>query len=105
LSRGQWGAVGASTPFLRPLFMASSKATKHGFGTALVGSSASGSGEVTVCSGSEVTVWPVEWVCSTAVRRESRYSLLCKDNIPCNNVYIIKTLVFCIHILAVCMTT
>jgi hypothetical protein len=49
--------VGTSTPFLRPLFMASSKATKHGFGTALVGSSASGSGEVTACSGSEVACW------------------------------------------------
>jgi hypothetical protein len=48
---------------------------------------------------------PVGWVCSTAARRESRYSLLCKDNISCNNVYIIKTLVFCIHILAICMTT
>jgi hypothetical protein len=48
---------------------------------------------------------PVGWVCSTAIRWESRYSLLCKDNISCNNVYIIKTLVFCIHILAVCMTT
>jgi hypothetical protein len=44
-------------------------------------------------------------VCSTAARWESRYSLLCKDNISCNNVYIIKTLVFCIHILAICMTT
>jgi hypothetical protein len=51
--------VGASTPFLRPLFMASSKAIKHGFGTALVGSSASGSGsgEVTACSDSEVACW------------------------------------------------
>jgi hypothetical protein len=35
--------------------------------------------------------------------RESTKSS-CKDNIPCNKVYIIKTLVFCIHILAVCMT-
>jgi hypothetical protein len=32
-------------------------------------------------------------------------SILCKDNISCNNVYIIKTLVFCVYILAVCMTT
>jgi hypothetical protein len=48
---------------------------------------------------------PVGLVCSAAARWESRYSLLCKDNISCNNVYIIKTLVFCIHILAVCMTT
>jgi hypothetical protein len=30
---------------------------------------------------------------------------ICKDNILCNNVYKIKTLVFYIHILAVCMTT
>jgi hypothetical protein len=32
-------------------------------------------------------------------------SLLCKDNIPCNKVYIIKTSVFCIHILVIYMTT
>jgi hypothetical protein len=44
-------------------------------------------------------------VCSAAARWESRYSLLCKDNISCNNVYIIKTLIFCIHILVVCITT
>jgi hypothetical protein len=48
---------------------------------------------------------PMGLVCSPAVRWESRYSLLCKDKILCNNVYIIKTLVFGIHILAVCMTT
>jgi hypothetical protein len=48
---------------------------------------------------------PVGWVCSAAARRESWYSLLYKGNISCNNVYIIKTLVLCIHILAVCMTT
>jgi hypothetical protein len=48
---------------------------------------------------------PVELVCFVAARRESRFSLLCKDNISCNNIYIIKILVFCIHILAVCMTT
>jgi hypothetical protein len=48
---------------------------------------------------------PVGLVCSAAARRESQYSLLCKGNILCNNVYIIKTLVFCIHILAICMTT
>jgi hypothetical protein len=47
---------------------------------------------------------PMRLVCSAATRWESRYSLLCKDNISCNNVYIIKTLVFCIHILAICMT-
>jgi hypothetical protein len=33
-------------------------------------------------------------VCSAAARRESRYSLLYKDNISYNNIYIIKTLVF-----------
>jgi hypothetical protein len=48
---------------------------------------------------------PVGLVCSAAAQRESRYSLLCKDNFPCNNVYIIKTLVFCVYILVVCMTT
>jgi hypothetical protein len=36
---------------------------------------------------------------------ESRFSLLCKDNISCNKVYIFKTLVFCIYILTVCMIT
>jgi hypothetical protein len=45
-----------------------------------------------------------DW-CVPQLLDESRYSLLCKDSISCNNVYIIKTLVFCIHILAVCMTT
>jgi hypothetical protein len=49
--------------------------------------------------------FPVELVCSAGAQRESRYSLLCKDNISCNNIYLIKTLVFCIHILDVCMTT
>jgi hypothetical protein len=48
---------------------------------------------------------PVGLVCSATARWESRYSLLCKDNISCNNIYLIKTLVFCIHILAICMTT
>jgi hypothetical protein len=48
---------------------------------------------------------PVGLVCSAAARWESRFSLLCKDNILCTNVYIIKTLVFCIHILVVCMIT
>jgi hypothetical protein len=48
---------------------------------------------------------PMGWVCSPAARWESWYSIPCKDNISCNNVYIIKTLVFCIHILALCMTT
>jgi hypothetical protein len=48
---------------------------------------------------------PVGWVCSVAARWLSRYSLLCKDNILCNNVYLINTSVFYIHILAVCMTT
>jgi hypothetical protein len=42
--------------------------------------------------------------CSVASRQESRYSLMCKDNIPSNKVHIIKILVFCIRILAVCMT-
>ncbi len=48
---------------------------------------------------------PVGLVCSAAARWDSRYSLLCKDNISCNNVYIIKTLVFCVHILIICMIT
>jgi hypothetical protein len=32
-------------------------------------------------------------------------SFLCKDNISCNKTYIIKTLIFCVHILPVFMTT
>jgi hypothetical protein len=48
---------------------------------------------------------PVRLVCSAVVRQESRSSLLCKDNISCNKVYILKTLVLCIHLLVICMTT
>jgi hypothetical protein len=62
-------------------------------------------GGMTMCSiGLATGGMPMGLVCSTAARRESRYSLLCKDNILYNKVYIIKALVFCVHILAVCMT-
>jgi hypothetical protein len=42
----------------------------------------------------EACVASIDWlwglVCSAAARWESRYCLLCKDNVPCNNVCIIK---------------
>jgi hypothetical protein len=48
---------------------------------------------------------PVGLDCSSTARWESRYGLLCKDNISYNKVYNIKILVFSVHILTVCMTT
>jgi hypothetical protein len=45
------------------------------------------------------------WSFFVAAERECRPSLLVKTIFSCNTVYIIKTLVFCVHILVVCMTT
>jgi hypothetical protein len=45
-----------------------------------------------------------DW-CVLLLLEETRYGFLCKDNISCNNVYIIKILIFYIYILTVCMTT